>query len=145
MPRPQLRVYTRIMSDYPCICVSLRKASRKLTARYDEALAPAGINLAQFSLLRNVDRHGPVSLTGLSQITELDRSTLGRNVRVLERMGLCVTAPSADKREASIALSAEGKRTLDGAVPLWQTAQDTIHGKIGAQGAAQLEALLGAL
>ena len=58
-----------------CICIAVRKASRRLTARYDEALAPVGINLAQFSLLRNIRRHGPVSLTRLGELTELDRSS----------------------------------------------------------------------
>ena len=133
------------MSDTSCICIAVRKASRRLTARYDEALAPVGINLAQFSLLRNIDRHGPLSLTRLSEITELDRSTLGRNVRVLERMGLCATAPSTDKREAAIALTPEGQRILAAATPVWQATQDDIHTRIGAPGAAQLEALLGAL
>ena len=133
------------MTDETCICIAVRKASRRLTARYDEALEPLGINLAQYSLLKNINRHGPASLTRLSEITELDRSTLGRNVRVLERAGLCATALSADKREAAIALTAEGKRILGAATPIWQATQDGIHSRIGAPGAAQLEALLGAL
>jgi DNA-binding MarR family transcriptional regulator len=133
------------MSTELCICIAVRKASRRLTARYDEALAPAGINLAQFSLLRNINRHGPVSLTRLADLTELDRSTLGRNVRVLERMGLCAPADAADKREAAIALTPDGKRILAAAEPLWATTQTDIRTRIGAQGAAQLEALLGAL
>jgi DNA-binding MarR family transcriptional regulator len=133
------------MTDTPCICISLRKASRKMTSLYDDALAPAGINLAQFSLLRNVNRHGPVSLTRLSEITELDRSTLGRNVRVLERMGLMAATDSGDKREASVALTPGGKHTLDHGEPLWAGVQSGIHDKLGATGAAQLEALLGAL
>lgn len=133
------------MSTELCICVAVRKASRRLTARYDEALAPVGINLAQFSLLRNIRRHGPVSLTRLSELTELDRSTLGRNVRVLERLGLTAPANVADKREAAIALTPEGQRILDAAEPLWATTQTDIRTRIGADGAAQLEALLGAL
>eukprot|EP01035_Chromulina_nebulosa_P031017 gene31017-41299_t len=99
--------------DYPCICISLRKASRKMTALYDEALAPAGVNLAQFSLLRNVRRHGPVSLTRLGEITELDRSTLGRNVKVLERMGLVAASDDADHRKAAVALTEAGRATLE--------------------------------
>ena len=132
------------MTD-PCICIAVRKASRRLTARYDAALAPAGINLAQFSLLRNIRRHGPVSLTRLGELTELDRSTLGRNVRVLERMGLCAPADASDKREAAITLSADGARILAEAEPLWAGTQTDIRSRIGADGAAQLEALLGAL
>ena len=133
------------MSTELCICVAVRKASRRLTARYDEALAPAGINLAQFSLLRNIRRHGPVSLTRLSELTELDRSTLGRNVRVLERMTLCAPADASDKREAAIVLTPEGQRILTVAEPLWATTQTDIRTRIGADGAHQLEALLGAL
>ena len=133
------------MSTELCICIAVRKASRRRTARYDEALAPAGSNLAQFSLLRNIRRHGPVSLTRLSELTELDRSTLGRNVRVIERMDLCAPADASDKREAAIALTPEGLRILAAAEPLWATTQTDIRTRIGADGAQQLEALLGAL
>ncbi len=133
------------MSDLPCICVAVRKASRRLTAVYDDALAPEGINLAQFSLLKNIRRHGPLSLSRLGEIVELDRSTLGRNVRVLERMGLVALAAGTDQRQAVVALTPDGIATLARALPLWEDVQAGIHARIGAPGAAQLEALLGAL
>jgi DNA-binding MarR family transcriptional regulator len=132
------------MKDELCFCTSLRKASRRLTAAYDAALSPLGINVAQFALLRNIDRHGPVSLTALGQILELDRSTLGRNVRVLGRLGLVQLAQSADKRETSVTLSGAGRKTLTAAEPAWQKTQDKITTRLGA-GAAHLQALLGAL
>lgn len=128
-----------------CVCVSLRKASRKLTALYDEALRPAGINVAQFSLLRNIDRHGPLSLTALGEIVELDRSTLGRNVRVLERMGLASLASGNDQRETMLSLTALGRATLQKSILHWDDAQAMIHRRIGDTGVAQLEALLSAL
>ena len=131
--------------DYPCICISLRKASRKMTALYDEALAPAGVNLAQFSLLRNVRRPGPVSLTRLGEITELDRSTRGRNVQVLERMGLVSPSDDADHRKAAVALTETGRETLEQATPLWSGAQTRIGNRLGEAGRAQLDALLNAL
>lgn len=132
------------MSD-PCICIAVRKASRKLTARYDAALEPVGINLAQFSLLRNISRHEPVSLTRLAEIVELDRSTLGRNVRVLQRMGLATIMPGEDLREATLRLTEAGQQVLERAVPIWEGTQDEIHQRLGVAGAAQLEALLGSL
>jgi len=132
------------MSD-PCICIAVRKASRKLTSRYDAALEPIGINLAQFSLLRNIVRHAPVSLTGLAEIVELDRSTLGRNVRVLKRMGLVAILPGDDLREATLSLTEAGQQTLGEAIPIWEATQDDIHRRLGVAGTAQLEALLGAL
>jgi DNA-binding MarR family transcriptional regulator len=141
-----IRVYTDDMtSDLPCVCVVVRKASRRLTARYDASLAPTGLTLAQFSLLRNIRRHGPVSLTALGDIVELDRSTLGRNVRLLERMELVAPASGDDRREARVVLSPAGIRTLDQAIPLWRKVQHDIYDRLGATGAAELEALLGAL
>ena len=129
-------------NDPACVCVAVRKASRRLTASYDEALVPAGINLAQFSLLRNIARHQPVSLTGLADIMELDRSTLGRNVRVLERDGLVKASPGRDQREAAVELTDSGAATLDLATLLWRDVQTRIYGKLGESRAQQLAELL---
>jgi DNA-binding MarR family transcriptional regulator len=65
--------------DSVCYCDVLRAATRKTTAIYDVALAPAGVNLAQFSLLRKIQRAGSVSLSELGRLAALDRSTIGRN------------------------------------------------------------------
>lgn len=130
---------------YSCLCIELRKASRKVTAFYDEALASTGVNIAQFSLLRKIRRHGPMSLTALAEMVDLDRSTLGRNVRVLEKMGLVTLGAGKDQREANVELTSSGRMTLTAGDPLWDRAQDDIADKIGADGVAQLQALLGAL
>jgi DNA-binding MarR family transcriptional regulator len=128
-----------------CVCIAVRKASRKLTALYDADLEPVGVNLAQFSLLRNIKRHGPVSLTALSDIVDLDRSTLGRNVRVLQRMDLVAIAAGRDQREATLKLTTNGETTLAAAMPRWEGTQTAIETRLGAEGVAQLNALLGAL
>ena len=116
-----------------------------MTAFYDAALAPTGVNIAQFSLLRKIRRHGPVSLTALAEMVELDRSTLGRNVRVLEKMGLVTLGAGKDQREANVELTSSGRMTLTAGDPLWDRAQDDIADRIGADSVAQLQALLGAL
>ena len=128
-----------------CICATLRVAARKMTARYDAALAPIGINLAQFSLLRNINRAGSVSLTELGRKVELDRSTIGRNVRVLQRMGLVQVTPGADQREATVALAEPGRDVLRRGAPLWDGVQDRIASDLGAAGVTQLRTLLNSL
>ena len=131
--------------DSSCFCISVRKASRRITAIYDDALAPVGINLAQFSLLKSMRRLAPVSLTDLAKNAELDRSTMGRNMRVLERMGLASSVGSQDQREAAFALTPLGQQTLDRAMPLWEQVQVDIEEKLGPANAAQLNLLLSAL
>jgi DNA-binding MarR family transcriptional regulator len=116
-----------------------------MTAHYDAALEPVGLNLAQYSLIKNIKRHGPISLTALADIVELDRSTLGRNVRVLERMGFVALEPGPDKREAMLVLTDLGRTTLERAMPLWRAVQSSLRSRLGADGAIQLEALLSAL
>lgn len=125
-----------------CYCAVLRTAARRMTAQYDAALESVGINLAQFSLLRNIERAAPVSLTELGRRVELDRSTVGRNVRVLQRMGLVGITHGADQREASVELTDRGRDLLQRAVPLWREVQRRIEAKLDATQAAELRNLL---
>ena len=128
-----------------CYCVLLRKTSRRMTALYDEALAPVGVNLAQFSLLRNISWQQPVSLTDLARVVELDRSTVGRNVKVLTRMGLTTAGVQDDGREATVVLTKKGRAVLNQGAPLWEAAQIRIEGALGGSGSQVLHDLLAAL
>jgi DNA-binding MarR family transcriptional regulator len=125
-----------------CYCISLRKAARKVSSLYDDALAPVGINIGQLSMLRRIKRAGDVSLTELARLCDLDRSTVGRNVKVLERMGLVRTATGEDHREAMLALTQEGERVLVDGAPLWGAAQRKIEHALGSEDAARLLDLL---
>lgn len=116
-----------------------------MTALYDEALAPLGLGLAQYSLLRKVERAGPVSLTALARLAELDRSTVGRNVKVLEKSGLLRFDHGADLREALVALTDAGRDILDRSAKPWAEAQALVEAKIGADAVAVLRRVADAL
>jgi DNA-binding MarR family transcriptional regulator len=121
-----------------CYCAAVRAAARKTTALYDEALEPAGVNLAQYSLMRNIERAGTASLTELGRMAELDRSTVGRNVKVLQRLRLVRLTPAKDQREAAVKLTAAGQEALRRGAPLWEAAQRRVETVLGAGGAEQL-------
>jgi hypothetical protein len=40
--------------EAPCACTTLRRAARAVTAAYDAALAPSGLRITQFSILRKL-------------------------------------------------------------------------------------------
>lgn len=124
----------------PCYCAALRAAARKATALYDEALAPAGLTVAQFSLMRRIEHAGALTVTELARIAELDRSTAGRNVNALARHGLVRMVATDDRREAAAELTAEGAAALQRAAPLWDEAQRRVESALG-DGARQLRAL----
>ncbi|ACK52064.1 transcriptional regulator, MarR family [Methylocella silvestris BL2] len=125
-----------------CYCTSLRRATRKVAALYDAALEPVGVNIAQFALLRSVARSEPVDLTELARRTELDRSTIGRNVRVLERMGLLQLGRGEDQREASVSITEHGRRVLEDGAPLWGGVQRMLEDRIGDGAARELRSVL---
>lgn len=128
-----------------CYCTLLRTVARRMTAIYDEALAPVGINLAQFSLMRKISRLDHSSLTALAASAGLDRSTVGRNVHVLQRSGLVVIEPGDDHREATVRLSAAGDEALSRARPLWSKAQDRVRAAFGITAIERMRDLLSRL
>jgi DNA-binding MarR family transcriptional regulator len=86
------------MLDSQCLCINLRRAARGVSRHYDGALDGFGINVAQYSLLCNLQRLDQPSISTLAEAMGLDRSTLGRNLRVLEGEGLVMLVEGEDMR-----------------------------------------------
>ncbi len=119
------------MDPVACLCTNARRAALALTAIYDGALAPHGLKVTQFSLLRAVARHGKPNLTALSEATGLDRSTLGRNLRVLAGMGLVRIGPGRDQRDRRVSLTPRGAARVRGASRAWSRLQDSLGASLG--------------
>jgi DNA-binding MarR family transcriptional regulator len=114
-----------------CTCSRLRMAARAVTQAFDAALAESGLKATQFTVLVAVGHRGPAPLSRLAEALVLDRTTLTRNLRPLERDGLIATAPGADRRRREIRLTAKGRKALDRALPLWEQAQDRMLAGLG--------------
>ncbi|WP_457981002.1 MarR family winged helix-turn-helix transcriptional regulator [Ectopseudomonas composti] len=125
-----------------CLCTQLRRASRGVTRLYDDALAAVGLGAAQFSLLRHVQRLGQPSISVLAEAMGLDRSTLGRNVRVLEEQGLVQLGEGRDLRAREVRLTEAGLQRVEQALPLWEQAQRELNARLGGDSRAELMKLL---
>ena len=68
-----------------CLCLHSRRAARRLTQIYDDALRSSGLRVTQFQLLSAVQSAGPVTQHRLADLLGTDRTTLTRNLGVLER------------------------------------------------------------
>lgn len=107
-----------------CLCHNVRKASRQLTQIYDDALHPSGIRITQFIVLAALHQSGEVPLLPLAKILGMDRTTLSRNVDLLQRDGLVdITSGVNDKRQQLLRLTAKGKKVFSLALPFWEAAQ----------------------
>ena len=128
-----------------CYATSLRKASRRLTQFYDDALAPAGLRSTQYAILGELAGAGlgPVTLNQLARALVLDRSGLGHSLRPLQRDGLIrLDKGTDDRRSTHVVLTPEGRRRYKRAFPRWQQAQDRVAAIIGQPAANELRSQL---
>ena len=125
-----------------CLCFNLRKAARAVTQFYDAALEPAGLRATQFSLLAVLDGRSGVTISDLARALVMDRTTLTRNLRPIEKQGLVAIAPGDDRRTREVTLTQRGRKTLAAGMPHWRHAQTRM---IDAFGERRAQHLLGEL
>ncbi len=124
-----------------CLCFNLRKAARAVTQLYDAALEPAGLRATQFSLLAVLDRRDgrdAVTITDLARAMVMDRTTLTRNLRPIEKQGLVAIAPGDDRRTREVRLTQRGRTALTRATPRWRHAQTRMLDALGDRRARRL-------
>ena len=126
-----------------CHCQALRQAARRASAFYDAALAPLGLRVSQFGILVRLRRDGPRGIQALAAELVMDRTTLGRNIRPLERDGLlCAVADPDDGRSRLLSITPRGAALVEAAWPAWSAAQAGFEARYGAAPTAELHAAL---
>lgn len=113
------------------MCATARMAARALTRVYDRALEPAGIRTSQFSILARLLEEGPLSVSHLAGRLAMDRTTLARDLRPLERRGLVSVSVGSDRRVRMAALTRAGHRLVDEVRPLWKSVQRDVRTQLG--------------
>lgn len=114
-----------------CACYNLRRAARATTRLYDDFLRPSGLRSTQYSMLMVARVLGPVTLMKLAEMTVTERTTLTRNLTILEKKGLIVIEPGKDRRERQVSITERGLEVLMEAIPLWEAAQAHIEQGLG--------------
>ena len=112
-----------------CVMLRVRMTARAVTRHYEAWLGPSGLTGAQFSLLASLKSDPGLTATDLAERLAIDRTTLVRNLEVLERDGLLTSAKDGRARRKT--LSKTGEKALAKALPLWRKAQDELVGKLG--------------
>lgn len=125
-----------------CYCLKVRKASASVTKFYDHMLEPVGVTVRQYSLLLNISRRHSISIRELADITDLERSTLARNLKPLFHKELILDAKLPGARDCKLELTENGLKALAEAQALWQQAQNAVMEKLGAKGLEMLEYIL---
>ncbi|MEM9669452.1 MAG: MarR family transcriptional regulator [Pseudomonadota bacterium] len=107
-----------------CAAFNLRRASRMVTRRFEQALRPVNLSSFQFTALVAISKAGSLPQTRLADAMGMDVSTLTRNLKPLIHRQLVVrNAHKEDGRVKLISITDEGKSVLKTALPLWEKAQ----------------------
>lgn len=113
-----------------CTCFNLRKAARSVTQMFGTFMHSTGLGPTQFSVL-SVLAQGDFSITRLAEVMVMDRTTLTRNLRPLEKQGLIRIVPGEDRRTRIVSMTRPGRTAFEKALPLWRQAQDEIIERLG--------------
>ena len=114
-----------------CADFNLRRASRLVTQAFDQALRPIGLKITQFSLLVAAYLNEHLILHKLARVMGMDRTTLSRNLAILEKKDLVTLERGEDRREVNVRLTPKGLATLQAATPLWRQTQERITTNLG--------------
>jgi DNA-binding MarR family transcriptional regulator len=116
-----------------CNCFALRQAARYVTQIYERHLGEVGLTAAQFTILAKLARAAaPLTMLEMADAMVMERTTLVRALKPLQRDGLVVSEASEhDGRTYLFSLSASGKRMFAQAGAAWRNAQAEFEGKFG--------------
>ncbi len=77
----------------------------------------------------------------LAELIAMDRTTLARNLKPLERENYLRIAVGDDRRERIVSVTASGRKVMEKALPLWRAVQTRFEQKVGKREARQILAL----
>ena len=103
-----------------------------MARQYESALSNAGVSATQYAILRALQRQGPLPLSRLADLLVLERTSLYRTIRPLQKQGLVKTRATTDQRIKEIVLMAAGLRKIKEAYPHWVDAQRAFLKQVGA-------------
>jgi len=126
-----------------CNCFALRQAARYVTQMYERHMASVGLTAAQFTILAKLNRRPGSTMVELAEAMVMDRTTLVRALKPLQRDALIVTEASAqDARSHVFSLTDSGRLKYDAAREAWRAAQKEFESSYGPERARALRAEL---
>ena len=129
-----------------CACDQLRRVTRGITQLYDNGMVPSGLKVTQLPIFVGLGSEGDLPLSILADKLALDRTTLTRNLKVLEDRGLIRTYEHADDaRVRMVSMTLEGSAMLKGALERWEQVQEYVEASFGRERLMALASELAAL
>ena len=110
-----------------CAGLRSRAVARRVTQFLEQEIAGTGLTPAQLGLMAHIAAASDDTIGALAYRTGLDQSTLSRNLRGLEAVGLVeIAVVESDLRRRAVWLTETGARRLEKAIPPWRAANEKL-------------------
>jgi DNA-binding MarR family transcriptional regulator len=117
-----------------CLAVRARAVARSLSAVYEQVMASHRLTMAQVNLLASLGVVGPCAPVRLSEVLQLERSTISRNLTLLIDKGLIEVIASDAKGIKEVALTEAGSEKIGVILPDWRAAKTLASQLLGETG-----------
>jgi DNA-binding MarR family transcriptional regulator len=120
-----------VMGMDSCTCGQLRKAARAVTLLYDNAFKSSGLLSTQLGVLHAICKSESIKISDLANELDMDRTTLTRNLSILERQGFIKISTGKDHRTRIVTATTKGRTAVTKALPLWNEIQRNVRQEMG--------------
>jgi DNA-binding MarR family transcriptional regulator len=114
-----------------CASLNFRRTARAVTRMYDSAMQESGVRSTQFALLVAIAKIQPVTMSTLAEVLTIDRSTLTRSLRLLQKERLVAISKRSAMRQRFLELTPAGEKALQRSLPLWREAHAKFVAALG--------------
>lgn len=116
-----------------CACFNVRRISRVITQFFDAEVRRHGIRPTQTPILGALQAKNGWGMAELSEWLGMERTTLLRNLRPLQRDGLVRAEGGGRGGHVELKITAKGRTVLAKALPAWRSAQDKVVATLGTE------------
>src|SRR5881275_1267513 len=114
-----------------CVCFNLRWVTRKVTQFYDAEMRRHGIRPTQGTILASLNARKTWNMAELSDWLGMERTTLVRNLRPLQRDGLVQISGGGRGNRVELAITTKGRKQIEKLTPAWKSAQSAVVKTLG--------------
>ena len=114
-----------------CVCFNLRRAARAVTQFYDAEIRRQGIRPTQGSILAALMSKDSWNMAELSDGLGMERTTLVRNLRPLQRDGYVKVVGGGRGNRVELTITTKGRKLIEKLTPAWKSAQSAVVKTLG--------------
>ena len=114
-----------------CLCFNLRRVTRIVTQFYDAEMRRHGIRPTQGSILASLQSKDSWKMAELSDWLGMERTTLVRNLRPLQRDGFVEVVGGGRGNRVELSITTKGRKQIEKLTPAWKSAQSAVVKTLG--------------